>query len=317
MADGQTRMTTDIRPFGAEAMARAGGLIGEGQPVAVPTETVYGLAADARNAEAVARIYAAKGRPDFNPLIVHVPDLAAAERLGIFGEVERALAARFWPGPLTLVVPRSTDCPVASIATAGLDTIAIRVPGHRAMQALLAESGAPLAAPSANASGRVSPTKAEHVLASLDGRIALVIDDGPTTAGVESTIARVKDGTVEVLRPGPVTTEMLAAASGLTVTGVKGAEIVAPGMLASHYAPGKPVRLGASEFADDEYGIGFGSVAGDYDLSASGDLTEAAARLFDALHAGAASAKTKIAVAAIPAEGLGTAINDRLARAAV
>ncbi|MBJ7501459.1 MAG: threonylcarbamoyl-AMP synthase [Sphingopyxis sp.] len=310
-------MTTDIRPFGAEAMARAGGLIGEGQPVAVPTETVYGLAADARNAEAVARIYAAKGRPDFNPLIVHVPDLAAAERLGIFGEVERALAARFWPGPLTLVVPRSTDCPVASIATAGLDTIAIRVPGHRAMQALLAESGAPLAAPSANASGRVSPTKAEHVLASLDGRIALVIDDGPTTAGVESTIARVKDGTVEVLRPGPVTTEMLAAASGLTVTGVKGAEIVAPGMLASHYAPGKPVRLGASEFADDEYGIGFGSVAGDYDLSASGDLTEAAARLFDALHAGAASAKTKIAVAAIPAEGLGTAINDRLARAAV
>jgi L-threonylcarbamoyladenylate synthase len=317
MADGQTRMTTDIRPFGPEAMARAGGLIGEGQPVAVPTETVYGLAADARNAEAVARIYAAKGRPDFNPLIVHVPDLAAAEALGVFGAVERALAARFWPGPLTLVVPRTDDCPVASIATAGLDTIALRVPGHRAMQALQAESGAPLAAPSANASGGVSPTKASHVLASLDGRIPLVIDDGPTTAGVESTIARVKDGAVEVLRPGPVTAEMLGAASGLPVTGVKGSEIVAPGMLASHYAPGKPVRLGAAEFADDEYGIGFGALAGDYDLSASGNLTEAAARLFDALHAGAASAKSKIAVAAIPFEGLGAAINDRLARAAV
>jgi L-threonylcarbamoyladenylate synthase len=317
MADGQTHMTTDIRPFGAEAMARAGGLIGEGQPVAVPTETVYGLAADARNADAVARIYAAKGRPDFNPLIVHVPDLAAAERLGVFGEVERVLAARFWPGPLTLVVPRTADCPVARIATAGLDTIALRVPGHRAMQALLAETGAPLAAPSANASGRVSPTKAEHVLSSLDGRIALVIDDGPTTAGVESTIARVKDGTVEMLRPGPVTAEMLAEATGLPVTGVQGSEIVAPGMLASHYAPGKPMRLGATAFEEDEYGIGFGAVRGDYDLSAAGDLTEAAARLFDALHAGAASAKTKIAVAAIPFEGLGAAINDRLARAAV
>ena len=317
MADGQTRMTTDIRRFGAEAMARAGGLIGEGQPVAVPTETVYGLAADARNAEAVARIYAAKGRPDFNPLIVHVPDLAAAELLGIFGAIERRLAERFWPGPLTLVVPRTADCPVASIATAGLDTIALRVPGHRAMQALLAETGAPLAAPSANASGRVSPTKAEHVLASLDGRVALVIDDGPTTAGVESTIARVKDGAVEILRPGPVTADMLAAASGMAVTGVKGSEIVAPGMLASHYAPGKPVRLGAREFAGDEFGIGFGAVAGDYDLSASGDLNEAASRLFDALHAGAASDKAKIAVAAIPAEGLGAAINDRLSRAAV
>jgi L-threonylcarbamoyladenylate synthase len=317
MADGQTRMTTDIRPFGAEAMARAGGLIGEGQPVAVPTETVYGLAADARSADAVARIYAAKGRPDFNPLIVHVPDLAAAERLGVFGAVERALADAFWPGPLTLVVPRTADCPVARIATAGLDTIALRVPGHRAMQALLAESGAPLAAPSANASGRVSPTKADHVLASLDGRIALVIDDGPTTAGVESTIARVRDGAVEMLRPGPVTAGMLAAASGLEVSGVKGSEIVAPGMLASHYAPGKPVRLGATDFAVDEFGIGFGAVAGDYDLSAAGDLTEAAARLFDALHAGAASAKAKIAVAGIPFEGLGAAINDRLARAAV
>lgn len=315
MADASK--STIARPFDSAAIAEAAALIAAGQPVAVPTETVYGLAADARNPQAVARIYAAKGRPDFNPLIVHVPDLDAAERLGVFGAVERQLAARFWPGPLTLVVPRTPDCPVASIATAGLDTIAIRVPGHRAMQALLAESKAPLAAPSANASGRVSPTKAGHVLASLDGRIALVIDDGPTRAGVESTIARVTDGVVEVLRPGPVTAEMLASASGLSVTGVEGSEIVAPGMLASHYAPGKPVRLGAVDFADDEFAIGFGDVAGDYDLSASGDLTEAAARLFDALHAGAASAKAKIAVAAIPMDGLGAAINDRLARAAV
>lgn len=315
MADASK--STILCAFDSAAIAQAAALVAAGQPVAVPTETVYGLAADARNAAAVARIYAAKGRPDFNPLIVHVPNRAAAEELGVFGAAERALAARFWPGPLTLVMPRTADCPVASIATAGLDTIALRVPGHRAMQALLAESGAPLAAPSANASGRVSPTKASHVLASLDGRIALVIDDGPTTAGVESTIARVKDGAIEILRPGPVTAEMLAEASGLAVTGVRGSEIVAPGMLASHYAPGKPVRLGAVGFADDEFGIGFGTVAGDYDLSASGDLTEAAARLFDALHAGAASAKARIAVAVIPADGLGAAINDRLGRAAV
>ena len=315
MAEGSK--STFVRAFDSAAIAETAALIAAGQPVAVPTETVYGLAADARNAEAVARIYAAKGRPDFNPLIVHVPDLAAAEMLGVFGAVERALAAQFWPGPLTLVVPRADDCPVASIATAGLDTIALRVPGHRAMQALLAETGAPLAAPSANASGGVSPTKASHVLASLDGRIALVIDDGPTAAGVESTIARVKDRAIEVLRPGPVTADMLAEASGLPVTGVAGAEVVAPGMLASHYAPGKPVRLSARDFAADEYGIGFGALIGDYQLSAAGDLTEAAAHLFDALHAGAASMKTKIAVAAIPMEGLGAAINDRLSRAAV
>ncbi|WP_338426400.1 L-threonylcarbamoyladenylate synthase [Sphingopyxis kveilinensis] len=315
MADASN--PTLVRAFDRKAIAEAAALIAAGQPVAVPTETVYGLAADARDAAAVARIYAAKGRPDFNPLIVHVPTLAVAETLGQFSAAERALAARFWPGPLTLVVPRTAGCPVASIATAGLDTIALRVPGHRAMQALLAATEAPLAAPSANASGGVSPTRAEHVLATLEGRIALVIDDGPCMAGVESTIVRVKDGAVEVLRPGPVTVDMLGAASGLPVTGVKGSEIVAPGMLASHYAPGKPVRLGAADFRGDEFGIGFGALAGDYQLSVAGDLTEAAARLFDALHAGAASAKERIAVASIPAEGLGAAINDRLLRAAV
>lgn len=301
----------------ADGVARAAAVLREGGLVTLPTETVYGLAARADSEQAIAAIYRTKGRPDFNPLIVHVPTLAMAETLGEFGTAERALATRFWPGPLTLVVPRTPGCPVASVATAGLDTIALRVPGHRAMQALLAASGAPLAAPSANASGRVSPTRAEHVLASLAGRIDLVIDDGATSAGVESTIARVKNGAVEILRPGPVTAEMLGEASGLAVTGIEGSEIVAPGMLASHYAPGKPVRLGARDFAADEFGIGFGAVRGDYDLSIAGDLIEAAARLFDALHAGATSAKAKIAVAAIPVEGLGAAINDRLARAAV
>lgn len=318
MAGGSNdAMTTEVFSFGDGAMARAAAVIAAGEPVAVPTETVYGLAADARDAEAVARIYEAKGRPGFNPLIVHVPDARAAEALGVFGADERALAAAFWPGPLTIVVPRTPDCPVASIATAGLDTIALRVPGHRAMQALLRGSGAPLAAPSANASGRISPTCAAHVLASLNGRIALVIDDGPCEAGVESTIVRVIFGRIEVLRPGPVTDAMLADASGLPVVGRQGDKISAPGQMASHYAPGKPLRLGADNFAVDEFGIGFGPLAGDYQLSATGDLVAAAAHLFDALHAGDASPKARIAVAAIPGDGLGQAINDRLARAAV
>lgn len=311
------RMITKIHPYNRLAILAAAEFVANGQPVAVPTETVYGLAADACNANAVARIYAAKGRPDFNPLIVHVPNLAVAETLGLFGPVEQKLAENFWPGPLTIIVPKSPHCPIASLATAGLPTIALRVPEHRAMQALLAQAGRPLAAPSANASGKVSPTRAEHVKASLDGRIAMVLDDGPCTAGVESTIVRVTDIGIEVLRPGPVTSEMLADAVGLPVTGVKGAEVVAPGMLASHYAPGKQVRLNATDFSDEEFFIGFGPLAGDYNLSPSGDLTEAAARLFDALHAGSASDKPRIAVAAIPSEGLGAAINDRLGRAAV
>lgn len=312
-----TQTPPNVQAADAEGIAEAARVLQAGGTVAVPTETVYGLAARADSDAAVAAIYHAKGRPDFNPLIVHVPSLAVAAKLGVFGDVERKLAEAFWPGPLTLVVPRTHDCPVARIATAGLDTIAIRVPAHRAMRALLEATGAPLAAPSANASGGVSPTNAAHVLTSLGGRIALVIDDGPTSAGVESTIARVKDGAIEILRPGPVTAAMIGAASGLPVTGATGSKIVAPGMLASHYAPGKPVRLGAADFADEEFAIGFGDLSGDYNLSAAGDLTEAAARLFDALHAGAASAKARIAVAAIPGEGLGAAINDRLARAAV
>lgn len=311
------RIITDVRPLDKASLRAAAALIADGQPVAVATETVYGLAADATNADAVARIYAAKGRPDFNPLIVHVPNLAVAETLGLFGEAELALAKKFWPGPLTIVVDKTLDCPVASLATAGLDSIAIRVPQHRAMQALLAVSGCPLAAPSANASGKVSPTRAEHVKASLDGRLALILDDGPCEAGVESTIIRVHNGALQILRHGPITVEKLAEVSGLSVTEKAGSDIIAPGMLASHYAPGKPVRLGASDFETDEFAIGFGDVAGEFSLSESGDLTQAAARLFDALHAGAASPKTRIAVAAIPSHGLGAAIQDRLSRAAV
>jgi L-threonylcarbamoyladenylate synthase len=297
------------------AIAEGAALIRAGGCVAVPTETVYGLAADATDAAAVAGIYAAKGRPSLNPLIVHVADRAMAERLGQFDAVASALADAFWPGPLTIVVPRSADCPVASIATAGLDTIALRCPDHPAMQALIAASGRPLAAPSANASGAVSPTRAAHVLASLDGRIPMVVDAGPCAAGLESTIVRALPDRIILLRPGSVTASALVAASGLPVVGDESGAISAPGQLASHYAPGKPVLLDCAVPPVDAFMIGFGAVAGDFQLSATGDLVEAAARLFDALHAGASSEAPRIAVAPIPHDGLGVAINDRLARA--
>ena len=297
---------TRVLPFDEMAIAEAARLIGEGWPVAVATETVYGLAADATNAAAVARIYEAKGRPSFNPLIVHVPDLAAAERIGDFGGEARALALQHWPGPLTLVVPLRVDAGVASLVTAGLATIAIRVPAHPAMQALLRAAGRPLAAPSANASGRISPTRAEHVLASLGGRIPLVIDAGATERGIESTIVAATGGRLRLLRRGPIEVDAEEAAGG----------IEAPGMLASHYAPGKPLRLDAAEAADGEYLIGFGPVPGHASLSASGDAVEAAARLFDLLHRADAAPEPRIAVAPVPGQGLAAAIRDRLRRAA-
>ena len=303
-------------PYGPDTVAEAARLIAGGQCVAVPTETVYGLAADATNAEAVASIYAAKGRPSFNPLIVHLRDRAAAEGLAHFDAHAARLADAFWPGPLTLVLPLRADAGIASLVTAGLPTIAIRVPAHRAMQALLAATGGPLAAPSANASGGISPTRAEHVVASLNGRIPLVIDDGATERGLESTILACTDGTVRLLRPGPITAEQVAAVTG-ALPGPAGSGIEAPGQLASHYAPGKPVRLDATAAQADEWLIGFGPVAGDDTLSAAGDLTEAAARLFDCLHRADAAPKARIAVAPVPRSGLGAAINDRLARAAV
>ncbi|MES2903138.1 MAG: L-threonylcarbamoyladenylate synthase [Pseudomonadota bacterium] len=297
---------TQVLPFDEAGIARAAAVILGGQPVAVPTETVYGLAADATSAEAVARIYAAKGRPSFNPLIVHVPDLTAGERLGVFDQEARALAEAHWPGPLTIVVPARADNGIAAIVTAGLGTIALRVPAHPAMQALLAATDRPLAAPSANASGRISPTRAAHVLASLNGKIPLVIDGGATARGIESTILAATGGGLRLLRRGPVEVDAPLA------TGA----IEAPGMMASHYAPTKPLRLDATEARDGEFLIGFGAVAGDANLSESGDLIEAAARLFHLLHLADASAKPNIAVAPIPSEGLGAAIKDRLTRAA-
>jgi len=296
-----------VLPFGPEAIAEAGRLIRAGEPVAMPTETVYGLAADATNATAVARIYAAKGRPSFNPLIVHVPDLTEAERLGRFTSEARALVMAHWPGPLTLVVPKREESGLASIVTAGLGTVALRVPAHPAMQALLCETGVPLAAPSANASGSISPTRADHVLKSLGGRVSLIVDAGPTKVGIESTIIGVFDGQARLLRPGPIDL-------GLQVEDA--AQVVAPGMLARHYAPSKAVRLDALEAAEDEFLIGFGEVLGHATLSASGDLVEAAAKLFDLLHAAEESSLSAIAVAPIPEHGLGLALRDRLCRAA-
>lgn len=297
--------------YGDDAIAEAAALIAAGQPVAVPTETVYGLAADATNAEAVARIYEAKGRPSFNPLIIHVPDLAAAEQLAHFDDAARDLAKSYWPGPLTLVLPRREDSPVASIATAGLSSIAIRVPAHRVMRTLLVAAGKPLAAPSANASGSISPTRAEHVLSSLDGRIPLIIDDGACERGIESTIVALTGGEPRLLRPGPITAEELGIATATSPTSIE-----APGQLESHYAPAKPLRLSAASAQPDEWLIGFGAVKGDDSLSETGDLVEAAARLFDCMHRADTSGKARIAIAPIPSTGLGTAINDRLKRAA-
>ena len=298
-----------IRPYGSAAIDEAAALIRAGRIVAVATETVYGLAADAGDAAAVARIYAAKGRPSFNPLIVHVLDLAAAEALAVFDDEARSLAARFWPGPLTLVLPLRPGARVASLVTAGLDTVAIRVPAHRAMRALLAATGRPLAAPSANASNGLSPTTAGHVAASLGERVPLIVDDGRCAAGIESTIVHRR----AILRPGPILPEELFP--GEPRAGGDGA-VVAPGQLASHYAPAKPLRLAATDAAADEWLIGFGAVAGDDSLSAAGDPIEAAANLFAALHRADASGAARIAVAPIPADGIGEAINDRLRRAA-
>ena len=298
---------TKVLPYGEEAISEAVRLVLAGQPVAVPTETVYGLAADATNGEAVARIYAAKGRPSFNPLIVHVPDLGSAERIGLFTEQARALAKKHWPGPMTLVVQLRDDAGIAAIVTAGLPTIALRVPAHPAMQALLKASGRPLAAPSANASGQISPTRASHVVASLGGRIPLVIDGGATQRGIESTIVAATGGPLRLLRRGPIDIDASEA---------PGRNIEAPGQLASHYAPQKPLRLDATEAKDGEYLIGFGPVVGDATLSASGDPVEAAARLFDMLHQADAAPQSRIAVAPVPGEGIAAAIRDRLKRAA-
>lgn len=301
----------------AAGIAAAAALIRGGGTVAVPTETVYGLAARADQDRAVAAIYRAKGRPDFNPLIVHVADPASAERLARFDARARALAQAFWPGPLTLVLPRGDDVAISMAVSAGLPTIALRCPAHPVMRALLEDCALPLAAPSANPSGAVSPTNALHVIARLDGRIDAVLDGGPCAQGLESTIVGLHDaGGWSVLRPGPIARAEIAALLGSSSETAAGSAIAAPGMMTSHYAPGKPLRLNAAEPAADEFMIGFGAVPGDVTLSAQGDPAEAAARLYACLHAVAAAAQPRAAVAPVPDTGIGEAINDRLRRAA-
>ena len=305
-----------ILPYDAQAIAEAACLIAEAKPVAIPTETVYGLAADATRGQAVAAIYAAKGRPSFNPLIVHVLDRAAAEMLANLPDAAQKLADSFWPGPLTIVAPQRPGAAIAALATAGLPTIAVRSPAHPAMRDLLRACGKPLAAPSANASGTISPTRAAHVMRSLGNRIDLIVDGGPTAVGLESTIVTVDGDRLRVLRPGPITADQLAEASGLAVAADASDKIEAPGQLAQHYAPSKPVRLNATEADAGEWLIGFGPIAGDASLSPGGDLNEAAARLFELLHEADTNSAPRIAFAPVPDHGLGIAINDRLRRAA-
>lgn len=299
-------------------MARAAILLARGEVVAIPTETVYGLAGDARNGEAVARIYEAKGRPSFNPLIVHVPDLETARTIADVTPEAETLAAAFWPGALTLVLPLQPDAGIASLVTAGLDTIAIRVPAHPVAQALLRLTG-PLAAPSANASGRISPTSAAHVLdpeGGLDGRIAAVLDAGPCQVGLESTIVGWPGGRATLLRPGGIPAESIADILGQPPADHQPnpAAPNAPGQLTSHYAPKATLRLNAPNSAPGETHVAFGA-PGPFTLSETGDLTQAAARLFDTLRRADREGRP-IAVAPIPDHGLGAAINDRLRRAA-
>jgi len=308
----------NVRIADAAAVAEAAEVLRGGGLVAVPTETVYGLAARADSAAAVAAIYRAKGRPDFNPLIVHVAGLEQAEKLALFDARARGLARHFWPGALTLILPLRDGATIAPAVTAGLPTVALRCPAHPIMQSLISATGLPLAAPSANRSGGVSPTCAEHVAASLGSKVELILDGGACQAGIESTIIALREGgDWQVLRPGPISvaelSDMLGSAPA-TDAGSSGIE--APGQLASHYAPGKPLRLGVTEAAADEFHIGFGAIAGDQCLSASGDLAEAAAQLYAVLHEAAASPRPRIAAAPVPDEGIGLAINDRLRRAA-
>lgn len=303
----------------AKGIARAAAILASGGLVAVPTETVYGLAARADSDEAVARIYQAKGRPSFNPLIVHVRDARQAARYARLEGDAALLAERVWPGPLTLVLPRREDASLAEAVTAGLPTVGLRAPAHPAMRALLAACDFPLAAPSANRSGFISPTRAEHVSASLDGLVDLILDAGPCGEGVESTIVAIRDGGCwDELRPGPVDLDALHRSlfGAPRQRGAAGDSIEAPGQLASHYAPGKPVRLNATAAEPDEFFIGFGAIAGHCTLSSSGDLAEAASRLYACLHEAARSDLPRVAVAAVPERGIGVAVNDRLRRAA-
>jgi L-threonylcarbamoyladenylate synthase len=320
-------LTTRLLPAGPSAVEAAARCLAAGGLIAFPTETVYGLGADAENGEAVARLYAAKGRPAFNPLISHVPDATAAAALARFNAASSRLAEAFWPGPLTLVLPQAPTCRVCDLATAGLATIAVRVPDHPVAQAILRAFGKPVVAPSANRSGHVSPTTAAHVLADLRGRIDLIIDGGATPVGVESTIVACF-GEPQLLRPGGISRGEIEAVLGHALAEEthsateKDAAPIAPGQLASHYAPRARLRLDAGSVAPGEALLAFGpdlpagarDAAGVLNLSASGDLIEAAANLFAHLRALDAAGIATIAVMPIPHAGLGEAINDRLAR---
>jgi L-threonylcarbamoyladenylate synthase len=306
-----------------EAMVRALALIEAGEVVAIPTETVYGLAADATNGRAVARIFEAKGRPRFNPLIAHISSLAMAQSIADFDPLSQRLARAFWPGPLTLVLPLTANSPVHPLVTAGLDTVALRMPRGFGAE-LIAVLGRPLAAPSANSSGRISATSAHAVAADLGARIPLIVDGGAAPVGLESTIVKVEDGGLRLLRPGGLPAEVIERVAGVALERGGSSAIQAPGMLASHYAPHAAVRLDAAEVRPGEALLAFGQAPIEgaevavalRNLSPSGDLREAAANLFSMMHELDASGAAVIAVAPIPTTGLGEAINDRLARAA-
>jgi len=320
-------LATRMAEADAAAVADAARVLAAGGLAAFPTETVYGLGADATNGAAVARLYAAKGRPAFNPLIAHVTDVAAAKRLARFDANAARLANAFWPGPLTLVLPKAAGCTVADLATAGLDTIALRVPSHKVARDILAAFGKPVVAPSANRSGHVSPTRAEHVAADLGGRIELIVDGGPAPVGVESTIVACL-GEPVLLRPGGLPRAAIERALTRPLADPPpasgGERPIAPGMLATHYAPRARLRLNAHRIAPGEAVLAFGPALSEgaarakcvLNLSARGDLVEAAANLFAHLRALDAAGAVAIAAMPVPHEGLGEAINDRLARAA-
>ncbi len=291
-------------------------ILADGGLVAMPTETVYGLGADALCDQAVAKIYEAKGRPSFNPLISHMASSDMASDYVEWSDVAKKLSNAFWPGPMTLVLPAKQDCAISQLARAGLPSVAIRVPAHPVARALLSKLARPVAAPSANPSGRISPTTLDHVLAGLDGRIDAVIDGGSCEMGVESTIISLLDDPV-ILRPGNITIEQIHTVLGTGIKTLTDADVItAPGQLTSHYAPNASVRLNATKFRADEKSLGFSDIDGDLNLSPSADLREATANLFSMLHELDARQGTKIAIAPIPNHGLGIAINDRLTRAA-
>jgi len=313
---GSQQSRASIVAAGDSGIALAAEILRAGGLVALPTETVYGLAADAGNAEAVAGIFAVKGRPDFNPLICHVTGRTAATEIADVLPAADALMSAFWPGPLTLVLPRRADAALADPVTAGLETVAVRAPAHTVARQLLFAVERPLAAPSANRSGRVSPTTAEHVAEDLGGDVDLILDGGACGVGLESTIIGVSESGLTLLRAGAITPQDVEDATGLCPDAPEESRVTAPGQLKSHYAPAAPVRLEATDKRPGEVLIGFGNVDGDLTLSARGDVVEAAANLFARLREADRMGAETIAVAPVPAHGIGTAINDRLRRAA-